>query len=569
MKIAGITLPPLLAKAALECRPHVGAAALFSLGVNLLYLAPAIYMLQVYDRVVPTGGVATLWFITLALAISLLSLSSLDAIRLRLLVRASLRLDALVTPRLLGRAIATGPSGTQAIRDFDTVRTTIASPAAAGLLDVPWLPIFIVVGFLLHFWIGILTVFSAAAMIGLAWVNQKRTRPAIESGTAELASVHNWTQGASQQGDTVRALGMTSRVVTLGLAKRSSAVTTLATAQFDGSRFTAAGRFLRLFVQSAALGLGALLAIAGEVSMGAIIAASIIVGRALQPVDALIGGWSSLMAARAALSRLSKTLESEPVEQEVRTRLPDPKGQVSLNQVGVRASDGRPILFGVSLEVTPGEVLAVIGPSGSGKTTLSRIIVGAAPATVGTVRIDSAQISDWDSDDLGRHIGYMPQQPSLLEGTIRDNICRFSDSIDREAVDAEVVAAATQAGVHELILHLPEGYDTQLGPLGAGLSAGQAQRIALARALYGNPSLLVLDEPNSWLDSEGELALATAVKAARARGAAVVIAAHRKSILDYCDRILVLDSGRPRLLGETAKVMAQLAAPAKKSETAA
>jgi len=525
-------------------------------------------MLQVYDRVVPTGGVATLAFITLALAIALLSLSALDSVRLRLLVRASLRLDALVTPTLMKRALSQGPSGAQAIRDFDTVRTTIASPAAAALLDVPWLPIFIIVSFLLHFWIGLLAVVSAGVMLALAWANQRLTRPVMEEATATLASAHNWTQAASVQADAVRALGMQSRIVDRGLRRRSSAVSQLALAQFAGTKFTAAGRFLRLFVQSVALGLGALLAIEGSISSGMIIAASIVVGRALQPVDSLIAGWSSLMAARAALHRLSDGVESVAVEEDVRTRLPDPEGRVALNQVGVRSPEGNPILFGVTLELVPGEILAVIGPSGSGKTTLARILVGAGQPTVGTVRIDGAQLNDWQPDDLGRHVGYMPQQPSLLEGTIRDNICRFSDGADRSAVDAEVVAAAKLAGVHDMILHLPKGYETELGPMGIGLSAGQAQRIGLARALYGSPSLIVLDEPNSWLDSDGEAALAGALKTMRSRGAAVVIAAHRRSVLEYCNRVLVLDSGRPRLLGETAKVIAQLSTP-NKSETAA
>jgi len=568
VKIFGIQLPPLLARAARECRPHVVAAGVFSLFLNLLYLAPAIYMLQIYDRVVPTGGLATLLLITLALAIALLSLSGFDAVRLRLLVRASLRLDSFVTPKLLKQAVAPGGTGAQSIRDFETVRTTIASPAAAALLDVPWLPIFIIVAFMLHFWIGVLAIVASVAMLALAWANQRITRPSMDEATATLGAVHGWTQGAAQQGDTVRALGMTSRIVDRGLQKRAGAVAKLSSAQFTGSRFTAAGRFLRLFVQSAALGLGAWLAIEGKISAGAIIAASIIVGRALQPVDALIAGWSSLMSARAALGRLARSVESVPVEDVARTRLPDPKGRLELNQVGLRAPDGRPILFGVTLEVVPGEILAVVGPSGSGKTSLARIMVGATDASVGTVRIDGAQLSDWNGDELGKHIGYLPQQPSLLEGTIRDNICRFDDASDRSAVDAEVVAAAKLAGVHELILHLPDGYDTALGPMGSGLSAGQAQRIALARALYRAPVLIVLDEPNSWLDAAGDNALAEAVKAMKARGSAIVIAAHRKSVLEYADRMLVLDSGRPRLLGETAKVIAQLVGPAK-SETAA
>lgn len=556
----------MLANAARQCRSHFGAAFGFSLLVNLLYLAPAIYMLQVFDRVVPTGGVATLAYITLALAIALLSLAALDAIRLRLLVRASLRLESVVAPKLLRQTITAAPAGTQAMRDFDTVRSTVASPAAAALLDLPFLPIFIAVAFLLHFWIGVLAVAGAAAVLVLAWANQRATRPAVEEASQTLASLHGWTQAAANQGETVRALGMTGRIVDRGLGRRSSGVTMLASAQVAGSRFTASSRFLRLFVQSAALGLGAFLAIRGEISAGAIIAASIIIGRALQPVDSVIAGWSPLMAARAALHRLAKALEFEPVEDTPRTRLPAPKGRLTVEQVGLRAADGRPMLFGVSVEVAPGEVLAVIGPTGSGKTSFAKILVGAVEPSVGTVRLDSASLADWDQDELGRHIGYMPQQPSLLEGTIRDNICRFDDRAD--SVDADVVAAAKLAGVHELILHLPNGYETELGQMGSGLSSGQAQRIALARALYRTPALVVLDEPNSWLDTDGDVALANAIKQIRALGSAVVIAAHRKSILEFTDRVLVLDAGRPRLLGETAKVMAQLAGPSK-SETAA
>ena len=241
MKIAGIQLPPLLAKAARECRPHVAAAAAFSLGISVLYLASALYMLQIYDRVVPTGGVATLGFLTLALAIALLTLSSLDAIRLRLLVRASIRLDTFVTPRLLRRAVAGGPANAQAIRDFDTIRATISSPTTAALLDLPWFPLFVGVAFLFHFWIGMVAVLAAVAMFALAWANQRVTRPAMEAASTTIASVHNWTQAAAIQGDAVRSLGMVSRIVRLGVQKRSSAVAGLANAQFAGTRFTAAG----------------------------------------------------------------------------------------------------------------------------------------------------------------------------------------------------------------------------------------------------------------------------------------------------------------------------------------
>ncbi|HEU4649804.1 MAG TPA: ATP-binding cassette domain-containing protein, partial [Croceibacterium sp.] len=315
---------------------------------------------------------------------------------------------------------------------------------------------------------------------------------------------------------------------------------------------------------SASLAVGALLAIAGSISAGAIIAASILLGRALQPVESLIGGWSSLISARAALARLAEALAEAGDSERVRTELPRPEGRLEVDQVGVRGADGKPILLGVSVTAAPGEVLGIIGPSGSGKTTLAKVIAGAIVPDVGTVRIDGAQRSDWEPDLLGAHVGYLPQEPSLFEGTVKENISRFSGWNGGEGgtVDAEVIAAATAAGVHDLILQLPGGYDSRLGPGGSGLSAGQSQRIALARAFYRDPSILVLDEPNAFLDSEGEAALMGAIEAARARGATVLVIAHRKAILAAAQRLLVLEGGRPRLLGPAKEVVARLASPA-------
>ena len=559
-RLIGLDMPPQIQAALDRCKSHFIAAAVFSFLMNTLFLAPPLYMLQVYDRAVPSGSVPTLLFLTIALAIALVTLSALDAIRLRLLVRAGARLDRELAPIVIRRAVEGGTGGVQALRDFDTLRSTIASPAVAALMDLPWVPMFVIVAFLVHWSIGVLALLAAALVAALAWRNQDATRPAMEDATKQMAAAQIWTQSAGAHAEAVRSLGMTGSVVEKAFAQRREAIEGLIGAQFSGSSYTAASRFVRLFVQSLGLGLGALLAIDGKISSGAIIAASIIIGRALQPVDAVIAGWSSLASARAALHRLSVNLGAERLHFE-RTRLPPPSGKLSLDQVALKAGDGRPILFGITVEVEPGQVLAVIGPSGSGKTSLLKIMSGAIPATVGTVRIDGAQYSDWDSDELGSHVGYLPQQPSLLEGTIRDNICRFSTSVAREATDAAVVEAAIQAGVHELILQLPNGYDTVVAPMGSSLSAGQAQRIALARALYGAPSLIVLDEPNAWLDSDGEAALARAVKEIKGRRAAVVIAAHRRSVLEYADRVLVLDSGRPRLLGETSKVLARLVGP--------
>ena len=558
MKIAGIELPRDMAEAVQACRPHFVAIAVFSLFLNLLFLAPAIYMLQVYDRVVATGGKTTLLFITIALAVALLALAALDAIRNRLLVRASMRLDVLLAPKILKRMMArNSDAAVQAMRDFETVRQVIASPVAGALFDVPWFPLFLLVAFLLHFWIGVLATIGAIVLFFVAWRNQRATVEAMRVATQAMSASQAAAQTVALNNDTVRALGMVGAMVHRQLEQRSYGISRLADAQFTGSRYSAASRFLRLFVQSAALGLGALLAIAGYISAGAIIAASILLGRALQPVEAVIGGWPTLISAHAALRRLADIMAGAPAER-IYTRLPDPAGRIELDQVGVRGSDGRPVLLGVSFDVSPGEMLGIIGPSGAGKTTLAKVLAGAIPAEAGTIRIDGAQYADWEPDSLARHIGYLPQEPSLFEGTIKQNIARFSDGSNGEEIDLLAIAAAKAAGVHELILKLPKGYDTRLGPLGHGLSSGQAQRVALARALYGDPVLLVMDEPNAFLDADGEAALLRSLAGAMNRGAAIVMIAHRKSILAGARRLLVLEGGRPKMLGPSKDVAARL-----------
>ena len=571
MKVLGLELPPIVAQALHECRTHFMAAAGFSLLINILYLAPTLYMLQVYDRVVPTGGRATLFFITLALAIALMTLSSLDMIRNRLLIRASLRLDALLAPRILQQMMgADSAAAGQAMRDFDSVRTALATPVVAAVFDAPWTPLYLLVAFMLHFWIGIMAVVSAIVLVVLAALNRQATQKKMDLATAAMAAAHNSQQAAAVHGSTIKALGMTTAVVDRQLDHRRLAVSNTVAAQFAGGRLSASSRFFRLFVQSAALGLGALLALQGSISSGAIIASSVLLSRALQPIENIIGAWSALASARAAARRLSHALETIG-EPRVYTALPAPRGDLLVQEVGLRNRDGRTLLLGISFHAEPGKVLGIIGASGSGKTTLGRLLVGAVQPTVGTVRVDGAKISDWDQDELGRHIGYMPQESSLFEGTIKENIARFSRPLtvdEAREVDAAVVAAAIEAGVHEMILQLPKAYDTPLGLMGAGLSAGQSQRIALARALYGKPCMLVLDEPNAFLDNHGEMALLSAVRAARARNATVIIIAHRRGVLEAADSLLVLDEGRPRMMGPAQEVVARLAGP-KTSENAA
>jgi ATP-binding cassette subfamily C protein len=566
-------LPKALADALGQCRQHFVAAAIFSLLINILYLAPTLYMLQVYDRVVPTAGKTTLLFVTLALALALLALSGLDMVRGRLLVRASERLDALLAPRILEQMMTTDTAGSaQAMRDFDAIRSSVATPVVAAMFDAPWTPVFLLVAFLLHFWIGLMAVVSAAILVTLAWSNQRATQARMEQATTAIAAAQNAQQAAAVQGTTIRGLGMTRTMVARQLDRRSIALANMVEAQLVGGRLAATSKFFRMFVQSAALGLGALLAIAGDISAGAIIASSILLSRALQPIESIIAGWSSLATAKAAVHRLSDVLEGIG-EQRVYTALPVPKGLVEVEAAGVRGSDGRPILMGVSFRAQPGKIVGIIGPNGSGKSTLGRVLVGAIQPMVGAVRLDGARLTDWAESDLGKYIGYMPQEPSLFEGTIKENISRFARASTAEEVkliDEAVVAAAVEAGVHELILQLPQAYEARLGLMGAGLSLGQAQRIALARALFGAPTVLVLDEPNAFLDTAGEAALIGALTRARARGATVIVIAHRRSVIDVADELLVLEEGRPKMMGPTSAVVRRLAGPQKpKAENAA
>lgn len=572
-KLIGVEVPDALADALRQCRRHFVAAAVFSLLINILYLAPTLYMLQVYDRVVPTGGKMTLLFVTLALALALLALSGLDLVRGRLLVRASERVDALLAPRILGQIMSTDTAGTaQAMRDFDSVRQTIGTPVIAAMFDAPWTPVFLLVAFLLHFWIGLMAVVSAILLVTIAWSNQKATQARMEVATTAMASALNAQQATAIQGATVRGLGMIDAMVARQLDSRRIAIASMVDAQLVGSKLTATSKFFRMFVQSAALGLGALLAIAGDISAGAIIAASILLSRALQPIESIIGGWSSLATARAAVHRLTNVLESLGSARAY-TALPVPKGQIEVEGVGVRGGDGRGILMGVSFRAQPGKILGIIGPNGSGKSTLGKVLVSAIQPTIGAVRLDGARLPDWDRNVLGQYIGYMPQEPSLFEGTIKENISRFArPAVAEEAalLDQAVIAAATEAGVHELILQLPQAYETRLGLMGSGLSLGQAQRIALARALYGEPTVLVLDEPNAFLDQAGEAALIGTLTRARARGATVIVIAHRRSVVDAADELLVLEEGRPKIMGPTSAVVRRLAGPQKpKAENAA
>lgn len=555
-----------LAEALRACRTHLIWAAVFSALVNLLYLTPTIYMLQVYDRVVPTGGITTLLLVTAVAVFALATLATLDWLRTRILVRAGLRLDRQLADRILARMIDLPgkAGGNQALREFDAVRTAVSGQGVLALFDAPWTPIYLLACFLLHPIIGVLTLVGAIILIVLAVMNERDARPRLKQAHDAQIEAYSAQQAVAEQAEVVRALGMRRAGIARQVRQRQAAADRQADAQFTGGRYTGAIKFLRLLLQSLSLGAAAWLAVEGQLSPGAIIAASVLLTRAVAPIELLVGAWPSLVAARTGWKTLTDLFEGTADVDRPVTALPAPAGRLALENVAVRLpGTEQPQVRGVSLKLEPGQTLGVVGPSGSGKTSLARAMAGALKPTVGTVRLDGAEFDAREGDELARFIGYLPQVPSLFAGTIKDNVSRFAAAVGASPaeIDRLAVAAAQAAGAHEMILRLPEGYDTMLGPYGAGLSAGQAQRVALARALYGDPVLLVLDEPNSNLDQEGEAALMTAVKDAAARGAVVVIVAHRAGVLARVDRLLMLNGGVVVAEGPREEVLARMRGP--------
>jgi ATP-binding cassette subfamily C protein len=550
------------------CRRHLAYAGGFSAVINLLYIAPTIYMLQVYDRVVPTRGVTTLAFLTLLLLATLGTLSLLEMMRSRILVRASSRLEKTVARPILAATVSRqlGGKAPQAMRDFDTFRQTVTGPGILALFDAPWTLVYVALCFLLHPLIGIMAVVGSAALIALTVLTERTVRPRLEAANKAAGWFYTSQSQSAQASDVVRALGMQEAVVRRHEKERLSVTALQAQASFTAGGFVGATKFIRLSLQSLALGAAAYLAVGQQISAGAIFAASLLIARALSPIEQALASWRSLAEAHNAYGNLQSLLDECGAEPP-RTQLPAPAGRLAVEGLTVSGrSKELPILQNVSLTLSPGQVLGLVGPSGGGKTTLVRALVGAQAPSQGQVRLDGADIGDWDPDRLGRHIGYMPQEISLLQGSVKQNICRFRDLLGEEeagAIDAKAVAAAQAAGAHDMILKLPAGYDTVLDWGGRGLSLGQAQRIALARALYDDPQFIALDEPNAHLDGEGEAMLLQALQDAKARGAAVVLVAHRSSMLEVMDELLVLAGGRVAHHGPRDEILRKLSPPQK------
>lgn len=539
---------------------HVRYAVLFSAFVNVLYLAPTLYMIQVYDRVVPTRGVMTLVFITMVILFALATLSLLDQMRNTILQRASIALDEAFGPRLV-RMTLTGrpgdPPQAQVMRDFDQVKAMLASPSLGALFDMPWAPIYIIVATIIHWLLGLATLVGAAVLVALAISNDRATRAAAKLATERATSAYGAQDALTGSIDTIRALGMREALVRQFVGARLASAAPGRASQATSSRYSGTIKFARLSLQSAALGIGAFLAINDMISSGAIISASVLMSRALAPIDQVVGGWRAFGDARGALARLNEFVAKVP-EIDIRTALPRPRALLQVEGVSV-VSPGmdRFILNNISFAVDRPAIVAVVGPSGAGKTTLLQVLANARDPDRGAVRLDGAKHGDWNSEELAHHIGYLPQDSLLLSGTIKDNISRFQSQMG-EDVDGRTIDAATRAGAHDMIQRLPAGYDTVLGARGKGLSAGQQQRVGLARALYGDPLLLVLDEPYSALDQESEARLLQTLAALRGKGSIVVVAAHKNSVVNASDFLLVLRDGGLQSFGPTAAVVAAM-----------
>jgi ATP-binding cassette subfamily B protein/ATP-binding cassette subfamily C protein len=531
----------------------------FSLCINLLMLTVPLYMLQIFDRVLMSRSVDTLLMLSLLAGAALLTLALLEAVRHHLFSRFSTWFEAELSGPLLRtsilRALGPGQTGVQGLRDLASVRSFLSGPTIFPLLDGPWTPVYLVVIYLLHSWLGWIAIGGAAALAVLAMLNELLVRRGQNFVSMGTISAMRQAETATRNADAVGAMGMMSNLLDRWQRKVYEIQSVQARLGSRAAAIVAISKFLRLTLQTGVLGTGAYLVVLGDITAGAMIAASILMGRALAPLDAAIGTWRSAVSARAAWRRLKAQLAGvrdvgHPVS------LPVPKGRVEVRDL-TYAFDGieDPVLRNVRFELEPGEALAIIGPSGSGKTTLARLLVGNLIPRFGHVRLDGAEIGRWHASDRGQYVGFLPQNVELFGGTVHENISRLAD-VDSDAV----LEASRLAGAHEMILRLPNGYETEIGEGGMALSGGQRQWIALARALYGGPKLVVLDEPNANLDHNGEMAFLAAMQALASAGATVVVIAHRPSILQHVDKVLVLRDGLVQAYGTRDEVLPKVIA---------
>ena len=527
----------------------------FSAITNMLALVPSLYMMQVYDRVLASQNELTLAMLTVLMLGAYLMLASLEMIRSFVLVRVGNRFDMMMNKRVYTAAFqqnlkTSGANAGQAMSDLTNVRQFMTGNALFAFFDAPWFPIYLAIIFFFQVPLGFFALGGTLILIVLAVVNERITRKPLAEANSLSVEANTLATNNLRNAEVIESMGMLPNLMSRWFKVHSKFLGLQANASNKAGMINAGTKFTQLSLQSLVLGLGALLVIEHKMSAGMMIAASILVGRAMQPVQQVIGAWKSVGRTRSAYGRLVAILEANP-KRDTGMPLPKPRGALAVEAVTASPPGAKaPVVRNVSFGLEPGDVLGVIGPSGSGKSTLARLLIGVWPAMMGKVRLDGADIYQWNKAELGPHIGYLPQSIELFAGTVSDNIARFGD------VDSEkVVTAAQRAGVHEMILHLPDGYDTKLGDGGAGLSGGQRQRLALARAMYDDPALIVLDEPNSNLDEVGEAALVKAVLELRARGKTIVLITHRQAALNATTKLLMMRDGAVAAFGPTQKVL--------------
>lgn len=535
----------------------VAAVAVFSVAVNLLNLTGPLFMMQVYDRVLGSRSVPTLAALFALVAFLFAMMGLIDLARGRIMARVAMRFQDRLQGRVFQAALADGalvgqaPSGHAGLRDLDAVRQMIGSPVLMALFDLPWVPVFLAGLFLFHPLIGGVAVLGALVLVITTWANQFLTRHPLQQAMGAGQTADRAADLYRDEGELIGALGMRGATFDRWRRHRDRMAAATMAGTDRGLGFSVFSRTFRLFLQSALLAAGAWLVLRHELTPGAMIASSILMGRVLAPVEQIVGGWSGIQRALDGWRRLGELLSRRPAQFR-RTPLPRPAARLEVTNLSVvPPGQTAATLRGVSFALGPGQALGVIGSSGAGKSTLARALIGAWPVAGGSIRLDGATLEQYDPDVLGALIGYLPQQVTLFDGTIAENIARLSERPD----PAAVVRAATAAAAHRMILDLPQGYDTHLSQAGGRLSGGQIQRVGLARALYGDPVLFVLDEPNSNLDNEGSEALNLAIRAIKARGGAVIIMAHRPAAIAECDLLLVMEHGTRRAFGPRDEVL--------------
>ena len=535
----------------------------FSLVSNILYLALPLYTFQVYGRVLTSQSQATLWSLTLITLFVFVISSVIDDLRARILINYGVALDQRVSGRVFASlfdAAVRGEPGAraQALRDLDQFRQTLTGIAAAAIFDVPWIPVFLVALFVIDPLVGTVTLVGALILLGLAIAQARATQAALRDANDAALKSYGFTEAALRNGEVVRAMGM---LPTLGQAWSKYRAVTIergAAAAEASNMYNDMIKAVRMGFQVLIVAIGAYLIIEGKIHMGLLFANMILAARALQPIEKIVGSWDPLNNMVRSYARLNGLL-SKAEQPATMTTLPRPLGKLSVEGVNFAPPGMQRLVLGtVNFALEPSEVLGVIGPSGAGKSTLARLLVGIWKPLQGVVRLDGADVFTWDRADFGRHVGYLPQDTELFAGTVRNNIARFRDDVS----DEDVIQAAQMAGVHDLVLRMPKGYDTEVGEGGAVLSAGQRQRVGLARAMLSKPAFVVLDEPNANLDAEGEEALMRAIDAMKASGATVVLISHKPGVFRAADKMLVLRDGRVELFGPRDQVMARLVKPA-------